>query len=249
MRKLFLYLMAGVVILIMSIMGFFVFKISQNMSKKVMEAVVEETSMPGAERRYPREDGLVSLMPPYKEWTRERQVGITIEQAAHSACTQVGMKFDLRTSQANIGAIRHTTIAPEIEDAPFEEAMHEILAETNVVHEIENDEVVLVSIHGKLERTRWPVTLMPPYVGPKQPDDRAERISVQDAVMAIGMQAGFAYRFQESIKNTKSQCRKWIYALELDGVPFDEAMEQILGPVGITYEIDDDSIVLVRANG
>jgi hypothetical protein len=175
---------------------------------------------------------------------------ISLDDLMWIVAEQTGMEFDREESFKNIGRMRYTPITSTIENMTPEDAMAEILAKTNVTYRIEGNRIILESKDDGKSPTKRPVYLNPPYISGKQPDDGADRISIQYAVMSIDSQAGFGYAFQQSLKNTAPDCWEWIYSLELDGVPFDEAMEQILDPVGLTYRIEDNIIVLYyRSDG
>ena len=96
-----------------------------------------------------------------------------------------------------------------------------------------------------VEPTRRPVTLKPPYSLWKGMDTDNSRITLQQAVTAVGQQVGIDYDWDTSYKNTNPVCRSWIYPV-IEDMPFDDAMEKILLPRGLTYKIEDNRIVLMR---
>jgi hypothetical protein len=77
------------------------------------------------------------------------------------------------------------------------------------------------------------------------PDAPTDRISVQYAVIAVARQVGIQYDWDPSFKNTDPVCRQWITP-QIVRMPFPQAMEMILGPVGLTYTIINGKIVLGR---
>jgi hypothetical protein len=74
----------------------------------------------------------------------------------------------------------------------------------------------------------------------------AEQASVQDVVKSISAQAGLGYSRQKSFDQTNPECRRWVYGVRLDGVAFATAMQQILSPVGLRYEVENGAVVLYR---
>jgi hypothetical protein len=88
------------------------------------------------------------------------------------------------------------------------------------------------------------VTITSPY--PRDyPDAPTDKISVQYAVIAVARQVGIAYDWDPSFKNTDPVCRQWITP-QIVRMPFPQAMEMILRPVGLTYTIINGKIVLGR---
>jgi hypothetical protein len=71
--------------------------------------------------------------------------------------------------------------------------------------------------------------------------------SVQDVVKAIAAQAGLGYEWQKSHDQTQPECQRLLRGLRLKNVPFGKAMEQVLDPVGLRYEVDGGSVVLSRS--
>jgi hypothetical protein len=88
----------------------------------------------------------------------------------------------------------------------------------------------------------WPVAAQPEV----KVTYLAEQASVQSVAKTIAVQAGLTYNWQKSFDQTNPECRRWLYGVRLDGVPFDEAMRQILAPVGLRYEIEAGAVVLSR---
>jgi len=71
--------------------------------------------------------------------------------------------------------------------------------------------------------------------------------SVQDVVRAIAAQAGFGYEWQTSHDRTDPECRRFVPGLRLKNVPFRKAMEQVLDPVGLRYDVVNEAVVLSRS--
>jgi len=74
----------------------------------------------------------------------------------------------------------------------------------------------------------------------------AKQASVQDIVQALAQQASLGYDRKKSFAQTDPLCRRWVNNVAIEGKPCREALEQILQPVGLRYQIEHDAIVLSR---
>jgi hypothetical protein len=74
----------------------------------------------------------------------------------------------------------------------------------------------------------------------------ATQASVQDVVRTMARQAGLGYNWQKSFDQTDPQCRRWVRDARIEAVPFGTAMQQILDPVGLRYEVVNREVVLYR---
>ncbi len=70
--------------------------------------------------------------------------------------------------------------------------------------------------------------------------------SVQDIVQALALQAGLGYEWQKSFSQTDPLCRRWVNNVAIEGKSCGEALDQILGPVGLRYQVDNGAVVLYR---
>lgn len=75
----------------------------------------------------------------------------------------------------------------------------------------------------------------------------AAQASVQDVVRTMAAQAGLGYDWQKSFDQTDPLCRRWVRDVRIEAVSFETAMQQILEPVGLRYEIESGLVVLFRA--
>ncbi len=91
---------------------------------------------------------------------------------------------------------------------------------------------------------RKAVTLTKPYPTSYK-GATTDKITVQYAVIELGKQAGLNYNWDESFKNTDPICKEWVYP-DIKNMPFGTAMKELLGPVGLTYELRDSTILLKR---
>ncbi|MCA9072057.1 MAG: STN domain-containing protein, partial [Planctomycetaceae bacterium] len=89
-----------------------------------------------------------------------------------------------------------------------------------------------------------PVSLTKPYSDRYRNAPR-DKISVQYAVIEIAKQVGLRYDFDQTLKNTDPLSRRWIYP-DIKNETFRDALEGILKPLNLTYQIHDGVIVLER---
>ena len=81
------------------------------------------------------------------------------------------------------------------------------------------------------------VTLQKPYPRPN--------LSLQFAVMELLKQVGVRYNFRQSYTNTNPLCRRWAHP-NVKEKPCYQALDELLDPLGLTYEIEGGQVVLVR---
>lgn len=74
----------------------------------------------------------------------------------------------------------------------------------------------------------------------------ANQASVQDIVQALAVQAGLGYERQKSFSQTDPLCRRWVNNVAIEGKSCGEALDQILKPVGLRYQVEVGAIVLYR---
>jgi len=74
----------------------------------------------------------------------------------------------------------------------------------------------------------------------------AEQASVQDIVQNLAEQAGLKYDWQKSFAQTDPLCRQWVRNVTIDGQTCQQALDQILKPVGLRYQVENGVLVLSR---
>ena len=74
----------------------------------------------------------------------------------------------------------------------------------------------------------------------------ANQASVQDIVQALAVQAGLGYEWKKSFAQTDPLCRRWVNNVAIEGKSCGEALDQILGPVGLRYQVENGAVVLYR---
>ena len=88
------------------------------------------------------------------------------------------------------------------------------------------------------------VTLTQPYPL-SYAGGESNRITVQYAVIELAKQAKLGYDWGASQTNAGEVCRKYITP-EIEGIPLREALDQILKPEELTYDIQGSKIVLKK---
>ena len=90
------------------------------------------------------------------------------------------------------------------------------------------------SIGEKLKRN---VTLQKPYPRPK--------LSLQYAVIELLRQVGVRYNFRASRTSAGRACGRWVHP-DVKEIPCYLALDELLDPLGLTYELVDGQVVLAR---
>lgn len=121
-----------------------------------------------------------------------------------------------------------------IEAIPFGTAMQQILDPVGLRYEMENGEVVLYRAPNALP----PADILINYSTDKK--------SVQYVAIDLAAKIGLGYNWNKSFAQTDPQCRRWVRDVRIAGVPFGTAMQRILDPVGLRYEIENGEVVLYR---
>jgi hypothetical protein len=75
----------------------------------------------------------------------------------------------------------------------------------------------------------------------------SDQASVQDIVQNLAQQVGLKYDWEKSFKQTDPLCRRWVRNVAIKDKPCREALDQILKPVGLKYQVENGVIVLERA--
>jgi hypothetical protein len=94
------------------------------------------------------------------------------------------------------------------------------------------------------DRLATKVTLTKPYPLHYNGDE-SDRISVQFAACELANQARLGYNFGASLTNTGDACRIFITP-EIKGVPLREALDEILKPEALSYDIQGNFLVLKK---
>ena len=80
----------------------------------------------------------------------------------------------------------------------------------------------------------------------KKVEYSTKQASVQDIVRSLAEQVGLKYNWQKSFDQTDPLCRQWVRNVTIDGKTCQQALEQILNPVNLRYQVEDGVLVLSR---
>ena len=141
--------------------------------------------------------------------------------------------------------------------------MDELLSPLGVTYEVDGIKITLVMADGSkppgtpppagTARRQMPlpepqtlVTLKSPYVMLEYKNgDPQERISVTFAVRSLCNQAGYKLNWNKSKENVGELIRRWVYP-EIENVTWEEAMKELLDPLGLGYEVEGGMVVLIK---
>jgi hypothetical protein len=199
----------------------------------------------------PREDGLVTIMPPYTGWDYSGQKPvprIRLEGAVIAVCVQAGIEYDGGRSHANVGSSYWQWVAPVIEDKPPKEALDQLLTPLGLTYAIEDNRLVLMRMDLDVAPEDRLVTLEPPYYLARASDTPVPTVTVQFAVMAISFQVGYSYDWEGSQRNAGTACHMYVTP-SIVAKPWDEAMEEIIASWNLTYIVENDTVVLQLIGG
>ena len=71
-----------------------------------------------------------------------------------------------------------------------------------------------------------------------------ERLTLQYAVQAICEAAGVPYQWQKSANLAEPERRNWVAPVHMSNTPADKAITDILAPVGLKFDVDDNGLYL-----
>lgn len=74
----------------------------------------------------------------------------------------------------------------------------------------------------------------------------SKQASVQDIVRNLAEQAGLKYDWQKSFAQTDPLCRQWVRNVTIEDETCQQALDQILKPVGLRYQVENGALVLSR---
>ena len=105
-----------------------------------------------------------------------------------------------------------------------------------------NAESATAPLKGVTGAEQKAVTLVKPYPLSYK-GATSDKLAVQYAVLELSKQVGLKYNWDESFKNTAPLCQQWVNP-DIKGKPFSTAMKELLAPIGLTYELLGNAIVL-----
>ncbi|MGP8199131.1 MAG: protein kinase domain-containing protein [Limisphaerales bacterium] len=196
----------------------------------------------------------------------------SVQDIVRSLAEQVGLRYDWQKSFAQTDPLcRQWVRNVAIEGKTCHEALEQVLKPVGLRYQVEEGVLVLSrqakgtqppqsgasstsvpSGKGYVTNGPAPTGLAQPAAGPA--DTRlgikvkymSEQASVQDIVQSLAEQVGLRYDRQKSFAQTDPLCRQWVRNVAIEGKTCHEALEQILKPVGLRYQVEEGVLVLSR---
>jgi len=73
-----------------------------------------------------------------------------------------------------------------------------------------------------------------------------DKASVQNVVQAMANKAGVGYDWTKSSAQTAPLCRRWVRNFRVANQPLNQALRKVLDPVGLSYKLEGNAIVLYK---
>ncbi|HOX37939.1 MAG TPA: thermonuclease family protein [Candidatus Brocadiia bacterium] len=182
----------------------------------------------------------VSLSPPYPEaFASEPRDEIRVLDAAACLLDQAGIPFNRAQSATDLGDRAQTAVRPDLKKQTCRDALVELLSEHGLAYSLVDGSALLRDMTPE-ERLELKVTLTRPYA---LGDD--EKVSLQMAMKEIASQVGLEYDRDASERHIGTRGRTFIRP-DLRGTRCGEAIEELIKPFGLRYELRDAKIVLLR---
>ena len=165
----------------------------------------------------------------------------SVQDIVKNMAMQAGMEYNWQKSFDQTDPIcRRYVNNVRIKSVPFAEAMHKILDPVGLRYEIENGAIVLYKTADE-QSSSVPGDPLSAVINYK-----TDKKSVQYVVIDLAKQAGLGYNWQKSFSQTDPDCRRWIEGLSIKNQLFGKAMARVLDPVGLSFKVEGDQVVLYR---
>ncbi len=178
----------------------------------------------------------------------DRKVKYSTEQASvqdvvRNLVEQAGLKYDWQKSFDQTDPLcRRWVRNVAIEGKPCAQALDQILKPVGLKYQVADGVVVLS--RGATEPDKAAAPSDPRLQ--KKVKYSSRQASVQEIVQNLVEQAGLKYDWEKSYKQTDPLCRQWVRDVAMNDKTCHEALEQILKPVGLRYQVDEGVVVLSR---
>ncbi|MBI5115544.1 DUF4034 domain-containing protein [Candidatus Poribacteria bacterium] len=120
-----------------------------NIKKRALEKNANSYRPP---KRNSAGEALVTLKPPYTEWSWGKNGRVSVQNAVSAMCDQAGIGYDRKKSYENTDPICKKWTYPNYEDKPWKEALAETLTPVNLTYVVEDNTVVLMKIEDARRR-------------------------------------------------------------------------------------------------
>jgi len=178
----------------------------------------------------------------------------SVQDIVQNLAQQAGLKYDWQKSFAQTDPVcRQWVRDVTIDGKTCRQALEQILKPVGLRYQVEDGVLVLSpQPSGTAPGAGGGNEQNQADVGPADPRQEkkvrysTEQASVQDIVQNLAQQAGLKYDWQKSFAQTDPLCRQWVRDVTIDGKTCRQALEQILKPVGLRYQVEDGVLVLSR---
>ena len=174
----------------------------------------------------------------------------SVQDIVQSLAEQVGLRYDRQKSLAQTDPLcRNWVQNVAIEGKTCNEALEQVLKPVGLRYQVEKGVLVL---SRQDEGTQPPKSGAQAAAGPAAPrlgskvKYTSEQASVQDIVQSLAEQVGLRYDWQKSLAQTDPLCRNWVRNVAIEDKTCAQALEQILKPVGLRYQVEEGVLVLSR---
>jgi hypothetical protein len=174
----------------------------------------------------------------------------SVQDIVQNLAQQVGLGYDRQKSFDQTDPLcRNWVRNVAIEDKTCGEALEQVLKPVGLRYEVEKGVIVL---SRQVEATEPPKSGAQAAAGSvdaklgTKVKYTSEQASVQDIVQNLAEQVGLGYDRQKSFDQTDPLCRNWVRNVAIEDKTCGEALEQVLKPVGLRYEVENGVIVLSR---
>jgi RNA polymerase sigma factor (sigma-70 family) len=168
----------------------------------------------------------------------------SVQDIVQNLVEQVGLKYDWNKSHAQTDPLcRNWVRNVAIDGKTCSQALEDILKPVGLRYQVEKGVVVLSRRPSGQEKAAAPSA--DPRLA-KTVTFATEQASVQDIVQKLTEQVGLKYDWNKSHAQTDPLCRNWVRNVDFKDKPCSEALEEILKPVGLQYEVQDGVLVLSR---
>jgi carboxyl-terminal processing protease len=174
----------------------------------------------------------------------------SVQDIVQSLAEQVGLRYDRQKSLAQTDPLcRNWVQNVAIEGKTCNEALEQVLKPVGLRYQVEKGVLVL---SRQDEGTQPPKSGAQAAAGPaasrlgSKVKYTSEQASVQDIVQSLAEQVGLRYDWQKSLAQTDPLCRNWVRNVAIEDKTCAQALEQILKPVGLRYQVEEGVLVLSR---
>ncbi len=178
----------------------------------------------------------------------------SVQNIVQNLVEQVGLKYDWDRSHTQTDPLcRRWVRNVAIDGKTCSQALDEILKPVGLRYQVEKGVVVLSRQSSAAVPAADAAAQQEKAAAPSADPRLAKTVtlatqqaSVQDIVQKLTEQVGLKYDWNKSHAQTDPLCRNWVRNVDFKDKPCSEALEEILKPVGLRYEVKEGVLVLSR---